>query len=156
MLNLLSQWRRHFATVMAPAIVLGTLTLAGGVHADSAVAEAKSNNSRAANAEKNLSEKLAKQHLVRGDVVDSINNYALDGWNYVDDNHIVINTGPSKQYLITLMTSCHDLSAAENIAFTTTVNRLTKFDKLMVRGTGGMVQHCPITQINTLTKNHND
>ena len=138
------------ALATVPVMLPGTLALAVGIY--SATTHADTTNSRAAKNEKNLADKLAKQHLVQGEVVDSINNYTLDGWNYVDDNHIVINTGPSKRYLITLMSSCHDLSSVDNIAFTTTVNRLTKFDKLMVRGISGMVQHCPITQINELTK----
>jgi len=139
------------ATVLA--MMPATLALTVGIY--SGTAQAETNNSPAAKTEKTLAEKLAKQHLVQGEVIDSINDYSLDGWNYVDDSHIVINTGPSKRYLITLMSSCHDLSSVDNIAFTTTVNRLTKFDKLMVRGISGMVQHCPITQINVLTKAKN-
>jgi hypothetical protein len=101
---------------------------------------------------KTLTEKLEKYKYQQGAPVESINDYELDGWNYIDSTHIVIHTGPSRHYLISLMSSCHDLSTAENIAFTTTTNELTKFDKLMVRGAGDIVQHCPITQINALTK----
>ncbi|MET0379836.1 MAG: DUF6491 family protein [Spongiibacteraceae bacterium] len=101
---------------------------------------------------KTLTEKLEKYKYQQGEPVDYINNYELDGWNYIDRTHIVIHTGPSRDYLVTVMTPCNDLSTAENIAFTTTTSKLTKFDKLMVRGAGGIVQHCPITQINTLKK----
>ena len=101
-----------------------------------------------------LEKKLARQNYQQGESVDYIYNYELDGWNYVDPNHIVIHTGPSQHYLISLMNSCHDLSTAENIAFTTTTNRLTKFDKLIVRGAGNIKQDCQITQIQTLTKSH--
>jgi hypothetical protein len=101
---------------------------------------------------KTLSEKLEKQKYQQGEAIEYINDYELDGWNYIDNTHIVIHTGPSQDYLISVMGNCRDLSTAENIAFTTTTNKLTKFDKLMVRGAGGIVQHCPITQINALTK----
>lgn len=106
----------------------------------------------AADNSKSLAEKLEKHKYEQGAAVDSINNYELDGWNYIDRTHIVIHTGPSRDYLVTVMTPCNDLSTAENIAFTTTSSKLTKFDKLMVRGAGGIVQHCPITQINALSK----
>lgn len=101
---------------------------------------------------KTLTEKLEKYKYEQGAPVESINNYELDGWNYIDRTHIVIHTGPSRDYLVTVMTPCNDLPSAENIAFTTTTGKLTRFDKLMVRGAGGFVQHCPITQINALTK----
>ncbi len=102
--------------------------------------------------DKTLQEKLAKQKYQQGEAVEYINNYELDGWNYIDRTHIVIHTGPSRDYLVTVMMPCNDLPSAENIAFTTTTGKLTRFDKLMVRGAGGIVQHCPITQINALTK----
>lgn len=105
---------------------------------------------------KSLAEKLIKQKYEQGEPVEYINNYELNGWNYVDSSHIVIHTSPSRDYLISLMNSCHDLSSAENIAFTTTTNKLTRFDQLIVRGSGGFVQRCPITQINALNKKKND
>jgi hypothetical protein len=99
-----------------------------------------------------LIDKLARQHYQQGPAVEAINDYELDGWNYIDPTHIVIHTGPSRHYLISLMSRCHDLSSAENIAFTTTTSKLTRYDKLIVRSPGGIRQDCPIQQINTLTK----
>lgn len=106
----------------------------------------------AADAAQALTDKLARQNLQMGEVVEYVQNYRLDGWSSVDSKHLVIHTGPSSQYLITLQRSCPDLSTAENIAFTSTVRKLTKFDKLIVRGAGGIKQDCPIAQINALTK----
>lgn len=106
----------------------------------------------AADNDKTLEEKLAKQKYEKGAPVEYINDYELDGWNYIDRNHIVIHTGPSRDYLITVMTPCSDLASAENIAFTTTTHKLTKFDRLMVRGAGGIQQDCPIRAINELKK----
>lgn len=105
-----------------------------------------------ADTDSQLAEKLARQHYQQGDVVDTVNDYELDGWNYIDPTHIVIHTGPSRHYLITLVNRCHDLSGAENIAFTTTARQLTKFDKLTVRGAGGIRQDCHIRQINALIR----
>lgn len=125
------------ALTTAHIAALCTALFAGGVQADDATA---------------LTEKLEKHHYTLGNATDAINDYELDGWNYIDKTHIVIHSGPSRDYLISLMHSCEDLSAAENIAFTTTTRKLTRFDKLMVRSAGGMVQNCPLTRINVLTK----
>lgn len=99
-----------------------------------------------------LNAKLGKLGYVQGDVVERVENYRIDGWNYLDDEHIVIYAGPSKRFLITSMINCPDLSSAENIGFTSTVNFVTKFDKLIVRGPGGIVRNCPITEIRMLSK----
>ncbi|HET8710457.1 MAG TPA: DUF6491 family protein [Spongiibacteraceae bacterium] len=107
-----------------------------------------------AEADSKLTAKLDKLGYEQGASVERIEHYRVDGWNYIDDKHIVIYAGPSKRFLITTMNHCPDLSSAEHIGFTTTASFLTKFDKLIVRGAGGIVQHCPITEINALQK-HN-
>ncbi len=99
-----------------------------------------------------LAAKLSKLGYSEGAVVDGVENYRVDGWNYLDNKHIVIYAGPSQRFLITTMINCPDLSSSEHIGFTSTVNRLTKFDKLIVRGAGGIVQHCPISEIKALQK----
>ncbi|MFT3930373.1 MAG: DUF6491 family protein [Spongiibacteraceae bacterium] len=101
---------------------------------------------------KTLETKLSALGYAQGEAVDRIEHYRVDGWNYIDDQHIVIYAGPSNRFLITLLTHCRDLSSTEHIGFTTTTNSLTKFDKLVVRDMSGIMQNCPITQINTLTK----
>lgn len=102
-----------------------------------------------------LQQKLTRFGYEPGAVVDKVEDYRVDGWNYLDDTHIMIYAGPSRRYLISLMTTCYDLSRAENIGFSTTAHQLTKFDKLVVRGTANMKQDCPITEIRELipTKN---
>jgi hypothetical protein len=97
-----------------------------------------------------LQQKLTRLGYAQGATVDKIQDYKLDGWNYLDDKHIMIYTGPSQRYLVSLMTTCQNLSTAEHIRFSTTVNQLTKFDKLVVGGPGGIKQQCPITGINKL------
>jgi hypothetical protein len=104
----------------------------------------------AANAEDTLQAHLTKLGYRQADAVDKVQNYRVDGWNYIDSKHIVIYAGPGQRYLIGTMNDCSDLSSAENIGFTSTVNYLTKFDKLIVRGPGGFVRNCPITEINRL------
>lgn len=105
-----------------------------------------------AEGDKTLSVKLGELGYAQGATVDRVEHYRVNGWNYIDDRHIVVYAGPSSRFLITTMSDCRDLSSTENIGFTTTTTSLTKFDKLIVRGVDGIMQHCPITQINTLNK----
>lgn len=99
-----------------------------------------------------LTAKLTGLGYEQGEVVERVQNYRVDGWNYLDNKHIVIYAGPSKRFLITTMMDCPDLSWAEHIGFTSTTSALTKFDKLIVRGAGGIVQNCPINEIRLLNK----
>lgn len=104
-------------------------------------------------AELPLQDKLTKLGYARGEPIEKIQNYRVDSWNYIDDQHIMIYAGPSVRYLISTLGSCSDLATAEHIGFSSTANSLTKFDKLVVRGAGGMVRSCPIDamyQLNSL------
>jgi hypothetical protein len=131
----------------APLIMLLVAGWTGvALAADDAAAD------RAQRDQQALEQKLTRFGYTPGAVVDDIQGYKLNGWNYLDRRHVMIHTGPSERYLVTLMVSCHDLSTAENIGFSTTATKLSKFDKLVVRGSGGMKQECPITELRKLTK----
>ena len=81
-----------------------------------------------------------------------VRNYELNGWNALDETHLMINAGPSRRYLVTFRSPCRELRNNEVIAFSNTVNRLTKFDKAVVRGTGGIKEDCFIESIHALEK----
>ena len=98
--------------------------------------------------------RLQKLGYEIGENVEQVRNYRVDGWNYIDDSNIMLYAGPSKRYLITTQVRCNNLGTAENIGFSSTVGYVTKFDKLVVRGPGGMVQNCPINAIKALQKIH--
>ncbi|MDB6061588.1 MAG: hypothetical protein JWM78_1691 [Verrucomicrobiaceae bacterium] len=102
-----------------------------------------------------LDTKLTKLGYAQGDVVDNIRDYRIDGWNYLDDKHIMIYSGASSRTLITLQTSCYELSGAENLGFSTTARNLTKFDKVVVRGPGGIPRQCQISEIRQLNSTKN-
>lgn len=97
-----------------------------------------------------LDARLAKLGYARGEAVDRIHDYRIDAWNYLDDRHIMLYTGVSQRALITTQTDCHELSTAENIGFSTTARDLTKFDKIVVRGAGGIMHQCQIREIHQL------
>lgn len=103
------------------------------------------------NANLSLEEKLAKREYSQGKEVDEVSNYRVDGWNYLDEKHVILNAGPSRNYLISLTIRCTDLRSAEAIGFTSTNTRLTRFDKIVV-GTETGERSCSIDRIYQLDK----
>lgn len=99
-----------------------------------------------------LEEKLAKRGYTIGEQVTRIREYRINGWNDVDRQNVIMNVGASKNYLVTVRSPCDGLRSAVNLAFSTTVGDLTDKDKLLVRGTGGHLEHCYIDTIHTLEK----
>ena len=100
---------------------------------------------------KTLEEKLADRGYKLGGDTDKILNWNIDGWSYVDDEHVVFNAGPSRDYLVTVEINCTGLRNAETIAFTSTVSAVTKFDKLIVRNTG-FTDQCQIRELHELKR----
>jgi hypothetical protein len=79
-------------------------------------------------------------------------NYRFNGWIPLDNRHLIINSGPKERYLVTFRSPCRELRTNETIAFTNTVNRLTKFDKAIVQGAGNIPENCYIESIHALEK----
>jgi hypothetical protein len=100
---------------------------------------------------KTLDELLADRGYKLGSDTDRIVNWNIDGWNYVDDGHVVFTAGPSRDYLVTVDTPCSGLRQANTIGFTSTINTVTKFDKLVVRNTG-FTDQCPIRELHELKR----
>ena len=94
-----------------------------------------------------LEEQLAARDYIFGEKVDRIRNYRINGWSEIDNRHVIINAGVRDKYLLVLRNSCNNLSSATNLAFTSTAGSLTDFDKIMVSGPGGFVDHCFIQGI---------
>ena len=97
-------------------------------------------------------ERLVDKGYRIGDPVSRISNWRMDSWTYLDDEHLIIRSGVSRYYLITLRNRCSDLSSAINIGFTNTVGALTVHDKVIVRGPGDWVDRCLIESMHELHK----
>lgn len=97
-----------------------------------------------------LESRLSKLGYTLGEPVKSISDYRVDAWNYIDDQHVMIYTGVSRRALLTLQSRCPDLSSVERIGFSSTGSHLTKFDKIVVHGAGGMRRDCQISEIHQL------
>lgn len=99
-----------------------------------------------------LQEKLAQRGFAMGQQVKRINDYQVNSWYSVDRKHVIINFGASRNYLLTLRTSCDGLLDAELLSFSTTVGFLTDKDKLLVRDDGHHILQCYIRTIHELEK----
>lgn len=98
-----------------------------------------------------LEQKLAERGYKLGDSVERIAEHRVDGWNYIDSQHVVFSAGPGRDYLVAVRINCPGLMGADGIAFTSTVSYVTKFDKLVVKD-AGFDNQCPIEELRELKK----
>lgn len=100
---------------------------------------------------RSLEQKLADHEFRMAGEIDRIEDYRINGWNYLDDYHVIFRAGPSDHYLLTFNQRCLNLRNAETIAFSTTVGRLTRFDKVLVRDHSGLPpERCLIERMHRL------
>jgi len=99
-----------------------------------------------------IEQELTRRNFQVGERVERIQQWRIDGWSYLDRQHVIMQTAPSTYYLVSLKNACYGLSTVENIAFTTTSSQLTRFDKLLVRRGRGSIEHCYIESLNRLHK----
>jgi len=108
-------------------------------------------------AEAALEARIQKMGFTMGRQLDSVPNFAINGWNSIDRRNLVFNFGARTSYLLTLKVDCPELPIAQSIGFTTTVARLTLQDSLRVfRAGGNMPRYCPIqtiTELNRIPRN---
>ena len=82
--------------------------------------------------------------------VESIPNYHISAWNFLDSKGLILSGGPSQKYLVTFKNPCRDLQWANSIATTSTISRLTRFDTVIPLGSGGIPARCLIEKIYAL------
>jgi len=99
-----------------------------------------------------LEEKLAQRGFAIGQPVRRVINFQLSGWSTVDRKHVIMNFGASRNYLVTLRTSCDGLRSATMITFSTTIGSLTDNDKVLVRNDSHHLSQCYISTIHELEK----
>ncbi|MDD3763339.1 MAG: DUF6491 family protein [Nevskiales bacterium] len=100
-----------------------------------------------------LAERLELMGYRLGDEILSIPHYRLDGWTYLDDMHLIISTGPTRRYLVTLMQHCDGLSTAYAIGFTARTTTLGVADRLLVRDPGNIeLNRCGIGGLQVLER----
>lgn len=101
---------------------------------------------------KALDELLAERNYRLGEEVDRIHDYRIDGWNYVDREHLILRDGVRRNYLVTFVRPCNGLQGSEVIAHTSTISALTRHDRFMVREAGNFVDQCYVKALHRLEK----
>lgn len=94
-----------------------------------------------------LAQKLQDQGYRVGAEVKRVSNFRLNGWSEVDDRHIMMTSGVSQRYLVSLRSRCFNLAGAQTIAYTTTVGSLTVSDSILVKDFSRIAERCPIQSI---------
>jgi hypothetical protein len=80
--------------------------------------------------------------------VDSIPNYQVSSWRYLDPQGVILKGGPSRRYLVRLTQRCTELRWTETLGTTSTINRLTRFDRVLARRPGGGIpRRCGIERL---------
>lgn len=77
-----------------------------------------------------------------GEPVERFTAFNVTGWTALSRNKLVVWTGVSDAYLLTVWDTCRDLQFVERIRVTQTGSSISRFDKVIVRG-----DRCPITEI---------
>lgn len=100
-----------------------------------------------------VEQKLGEKDYRIVEEIDRIQDYRIHGWNYIDDHHVIFQGGPSDYYLLTFNQPCLNLRGASTIAFSTTLGRVTTFDKVLVRDRTGLPpEECLIREMHRLQK----
>lgn len=104
-------------------------------------------------APQSLEDLLKDKNYRMGQEVDRIQNYTINGWNYVNRENLILHDGVNRRYLVTFRNMCQGLPDNELVAYTTTTSQLTKFDKFLVRDKGSrIIDHCYIQSLHKLEK----
>ena len=102
--------------------------------------------------QKAVDDQLAKRGWRAGEEVRSVNGYRVQGFQSVDDRHVILDAGRTRQYLITTMNPCSDLQYDERLRVSTNVaNELTTLDTVYVSDPTGS-DACPISKIQKLDR----
>ncbi len=77
--------------------------------------------------------------------VSSIREFDIDSWTEVDKKSLIVNTSPSKSYLIILKQTNHDLRFAHAISFGKEGRIYSKFDRIHIINSSSGVAPLPAT-----------
>ncbi|HWV11566.1 MAG TPA: DUF6491 family protein [Pseudomonas sp.] len=99
-----------------------------------------------------LDEHLARLGYRQVEAVESVQRFDIDGWQYLDKQHIVFGHGPGRSYLLTFSRPCRNLSFSNTLGFSTTVGVLTRLDRVVSTDDSGFPEYCLIETIHQLEK----
>lgn len=102
--------------------------------------------------ERTVEQILEQKNLRIVEEVDKLINFNIRGWQYVNRQNVVLEDGPSKNYLVELNTPCPNLEFAQVIAFTSFGRIVNRSDFIVVTDAPGRVQRCMIRTFYNLEK----
>lgn len=97
--------------------------------------------------ERSVENTLSDMDMIKDRTVDSIRDYRIDGWRYVDRYHVILTAARNENYLVSFMSPCLGIDGSFSIGFTSTTGGVTQFDDIVVQGPGGRAEVCPIKEI---------
>lgn len=109
--------------------------------------EATGNGSRN---EAAINRALDRLEVQRGNVVNSVSNFRINGWQAVNDRNLIVTAGLHDHYLVTLSIPCQDLTYAFNIGIDSRTTALSRGDYIVVNSLHRQLERCPILEITQL------
>jgi hypothetical protein len=94
---------------------------------------------------------LREMGLARGEPVDRISNFRINGWREINDQYLVITAGVHDHYLVELFAPCNALTSAFDIGIESrTGSALTDAGTILVDDLHGHTERCPIRGLHAL------
>lgn len=98
-----------------------------------------------------LDDRLAAKGFAQGEVVDSAPDFKISNWNYLDPQHLMVETADGRGFLISTLYICAGLPATNQISFTTDGGTLTPSNDLLIVYQAAQ-QRCSIGEIRLLER----
>mgnify|MGYP001818249267 FL=1 len=101
---------------------------------------------------KSVEQLLAEKNLRIVEELNQLVNFNIRGYQYVNRQHVVLQEGVSRNYLVETRAPCPNLEFARTIAFTSTGRVVREYDKLLVRDGPQGFEYCVIKALYGLEK----
>jgi hypothetical protein len=75
-----------------------------------------------------------------GEPIDGFTAFRQQSWQPVSRNQLILWTTINDAYLLTITNNCPDLEFSNSIGVSSTVNRISRFDHVTVRGDRCLIQ----------------
>ena len=102
--------------------------------------------------EKALDMKLEKMGYINKKPTERIGYTRFSGWNYLDDQHIMVTFGANKHFVIKFKSQCYDAQYAQTLRFDTVMSSITPNDRAYLGRNVRSMQPCWIDEIYTIEK----
>ena len=105
---------------------------------------------------KSVEQLLAEKNLRIVEELNQLVNFNIRGYQYVNRQHVVLQEGVSRNYLVETRAPCPNLEFARTIAFTSTGRVVREYDKLLIHNGPQRFEYCVIKALYRLEKINKD